>query len=166
MLPPVRRSALGMVVLIVAALGQTSDFCSSNAACYTPARGPQCPTVRFGWGNCPGSRQACDWCYGPNGVFAYTPRGSQYTLSSGCNQLGSNTTWATRDPQVAQSMTSAGGNCTPDGRGGYTCSNVDPAQYKLAANCGNPGCGVSPPGTAPSGGGSGATAPISGTLPP
>jgi len=142
------RMALGMVAAL-AALAQTSsrypaasagqDFCSSAAACYTPARGAQCPTVRFGWGNCPGSRQACDWCYGPSGVFAYSPRGSQYTLNSGCNNLGANATWATKDPQVAQWMTTAGGNCTSDGRGGYTCSNVDATRFKQAANCGGPG---------------------------
>jgi len=35
-------------------------------------------------------------------------------------------------------MTNAGGNCTGDGRGGYNCTNVDPARYKQqAANCGN-----------------------------
>ncbi len=149
---PIRRSALGVVALLAAAIGQTpstrpplvggvssQDFCSSSASCYTPARGPQCPQVRFGWGNCPGSRQACDWCYGPNGVFAYSPRGSVYTLASGCNQFSSNTTWSTQDSQVAQWMKSAGGNCTSDGRGGYSCSNVDAARFQQAANCGNSG---------------------------
>ena len=159
---PIRRTALCIVVPLFAALGQTpsrppltggatynQDFCSSNAACYTPARGSQCPQVRFGWGNCPGSRQACDWCYGPNGVFAYSPRGSQYTLASGCNQLGSNATWSTQDPQVAQWMSSAGGNCTSDGRGGYSCSNVDASQFKQAANCGNSGSQPPPQQPAP-----------------
>jgi hypothetical protein len=112
-----------------------SSNCRSSDDCYTPARGPNCPKVRFGWGDCPGSRQACDWCYGPNGVFAYTPRGSVYTLSSGCNKFDRNTTWATESSQVSQLMTKAGGNCVPDGKGGYNCTNVDPAQYKKAANC-------------------------------
>src|SRR5947208_3476538 len=114
-------------------MGQTPsqrDPCSSGENCYTPARGPSCPPVRFGWGNCPGSRQACDWCYGPNGVFAYKPRGSVYTLNSGCNEFGKDTTWATKNQQVAQQMTKAGGNCTADGKGGYNCSNVDAAKFQ------------------------------------
>src|SRR5579883_476034 len=49
---------------------------SGSDPCYTPARAESCPPVRFGWGDCPGTRQTCDWCYGPNGVFAYQPRGS------------------------------------------------------------------------------------------
>jgi hypothetical protein len=113
--------------------GVANDFYSSGAYCFTPARGPNCPAVRFGWGNCPGSRQACDWCYGPNGVFAYSPRGSVYTLNSGCNQLGSNTTWSTKSGMIATWMKNAGGNCTPDGRGGYTCANVDPTRFKQQA---------------------------------
>jgi hypothetical protein len=148
---PIGRAVIGIVLLSTAEFGQTpsnplkggvtvnQDFCSTDASCYTPARGPQCPQVRFGWGNCPGSRQACDWCYGPSGVFAYAPRGSQYTLSSGCNQLGANATWATQDSGVAQWMANAGGNCASDGRGGYNCSNVNPAQFRQAANCGNAG---------------------------
>lgn len=116
-----------------------SDSCSSGASCYTPARGPECPKVRVGWGDCPGSaatgarRRACDWCYGPDGVFAYTPRGSTYKLDSSCSQLGSDATWSTKNPQIVQWMRSAGGNCASDGRGGYTCSNVDPARFKQAA---------------------------------
>src|SRR5438552_718943 len=111
------HTGLGLVALLIAGAAQSptqQDFCSSPASCYTPARGPNCPQVRFGWGDCPGSRQACDWCYGPDGVFAYAPRGSTYTLGSGCNQLGSNATWATKNPQIAQSMTKAGGNCASD----------------------------------------------------
>ena len=150
------RTVLGLAIVLIAALGQTSgpplrggvtstDFCSTPAACFTPARGASCPAVRFGWGNCPGSRQACDWCYGPSGVFAYSPRGSTYTLDSGCNRLGSGTTWSTRDPLIAQWMGNAGGNCAADGRGGYACSNVDANQFKAQAGCGGPG--GSPPAT-------------------
>src|SRR5579872_5497124 len=92
-----RHMGLGIVLLLCvsAQSPQPADSC-----CYTPARGANCPPVRFGWGNCPGSRLACDWCYGPSGVFAYSPRGSVYTLSSGCNNLGANTTWATKSTQT------------------------------------------------------------------
>jgi hypothetical protein len=111
------------------------DFCTSAARCFTPARGPECPKVRFGWGNCPGSRQACDWCYGPNGVFAYSPRSSTYTLDSGCNRLGKDTTWSTKDPQVLDWMKSAGGTCTSNGRGVYSCTKIDPARFREIAKC-------------------------------
>jgi len=90
--------------------------------------------VRFGWGDCPGSRQACDWCYAPNGgVFAYTPRGSNYTLDSGCNALGANASWVTQDPKVAKWMATAGGYCSNNG-GSYTCSNVDRVRFQQAAD--------------------------------
>ncbi|SPE27347.1 exported hypothetical protein [Candidatus Sulfopaludibacter sp. SbA6] len=139
------RAAIGTLLSAAAAQSPPPpDFCSSPAACYTPARGPNCPQVRFGWGDCPGSRQACDWCYGPNGVFAYTPRGSTYTLNSGCNQFGNNATWTTKDAQIAQWMSQAGGNCVSDGRGGYTCSNVDAGRFKQAANCGSTGTPPAP----------------------
>jgi hypothetical protein len=115
--------------------GVTNDFCSSPEACYTPARGPNCPRVRFGWGNCPGSRQACDWCYGSNGVFAYAPRGSVYTLTSGCDKFGSGTTWSTKNLLVAQWMKNAGGNCTTDARGGFACTNVNASRFKQQAGC-------------------------------
>jgi hypothetical protein len=127
--------SIGLVAFLNATAVPAQNFCSSAEACYTPARGANCPPVRFGWGNCPGSKQACDWCYGPSGVFAYTPRGSVYTLGSGCNNLGSNATWATKDPQTVQWMTKAGGSCSSDGRGGYNCVNVDAGKFKQAANC-------------------------------
>ncbi len=64
-------------------------------------------------------------------------------------------------------MKGAGGNCSSDGRGGYSCSNVDPARYQQAANCGG-GCGVTPapPSTTPPGGGTIPADPIAGTLAP
>jgi len=114
----------------------TSTFFSTDAYCYTPARDARCRAVRFGWGDCPGSRQACDWCYGPEGVFAYTPRGSVYTLKSECNSFGPDTIWSTRMADVADWMTRAGGNCTSDGRGGYACAGVDPARFIEAAKRG------------------------------
>lgn len=109
------------------------NFFSSGAYCYTPARDAKCSKVRFGWANCPGSRQACDTCYGPDGIFAYTPRSSTYTLDSGCNQLGSSATWNTKNSQVKQWMQSAGGNCASDGRGGSNCTGVDPKKFTAAA---------------------------------
>src|SRR5215831_5723638 len=133
-----RWARVSLFLVLAGALAQSpapgpgSDFCSTGAACYTPARGPNCPRVRFGWGNCPGSRNACDWCYGPDGVFAYTPRGSNYTLNSGCNNLGADASWATKNPTVAQWMQAAGGDCSSDGRGGVTCSNVDADRFKAA----------------------------------
>ena len=117
---------------------QSSQSSTGDCSCYTPARGSQCAASPLhGWGDCPGSKQACDYCYGPNGVFAYAPRGSQYTLATACSQLGTNATWSTQDSQVAQSMRNAGGNCNSDGQGGYSCSNVDPAKYQQTASCGN-----------------------------
>ncbi|HJT89439.1 MAG TPA: hypothetical protein VJ732_16335 [Bryobacteraceae bacterium] len=107
-----------------------SSSASSQDNCYTPARGPQCAPVRFGWGDCPGSKQACQWCYGPNGVFAYQPRGSLYSLESGCNSLGRDTIWQTNSPQAEQAMVRAGGSCKANGSGGYYCTNVDPKRYQ------------------------------------
>ncbi len=114
-------------------VASNQNFFSSGAYCYTPARDAKCSRVRFGWTNCPGSRQACDTCYGPNGIFAYTPRSSTYTLASGCDQLGSSATWNTQNSQIKQWMQSAGGNCTSDGRGGYNCTGVDPKKFTAAA---------------------------------
>ncbi len=107
---------------------------NQSSPCYTPARGADCPPVRFGWGNCPGSGLACVVCYGPDGVFAYVPRGSVYTLESGCKQFPNGTIWSTKNAQTAQQMTQAGGYCTPDGRGGYNCGNVDPQRFKQVVN--------------------------------
>lgn len=108
-------------------------FYSSGDYCSSPARGPECGQVRFGYGNCPGNgRQTCDWCYGSNGVFAYVPRTNRYySLSSGCNQLGSEAAWATQSPQVAKWMEQAGGTCTPNGQlRGYVCTNVNPVAFR------------------------------------
>jgi len=131
----IRHIGLGIIALLIAALAQSPQ--SSDTCCYTPARGPSCPAVRFGWGNCPGSRLACDWCYGPSGVFAYSPRGSVYTLDSGCKHLGSKTIWVAKDSLTAQSMIKAGGNCTSNGRGYFNCMNVNAGRFKHVANCGS-----------------------------
>jgi hypothetical protein len=117
-------------------IDKNDAFFTSGEYCYTPARGPDCRKVRFGWGDCPGSRKACDWCYGPNGVFAYTPRGSTYTLDSGCNTPGKSTIWSTRNTRVAGWMRDAGGNCHEDGRGSFTCPDVDPEKFRqIAVKC-------------------------------
>ena len=72
--------AIGLIVILISGSGQTGSQ-SDPCGCFTPARTPSSPPVRFGWGGCPGNKQPCDWCYGPNAVFAYSPRGSVYTLT-------------------------------------------------------------------------------------
>jgi hypothetical protein len=128
-----RTRVFSFLLLLFVFSPARGDRVASDESCYTPARGPKCPRVRFGWGNCPGSRQACDWCYSPDGhVFAYSPRTSVYSLTSGCDQLGSSTIWSTTNEQIVQRMKDAGGKCNSDGHGGFLCTNVDSKRYKDA----------------------------------
>ncbi len=103
-----------------------------------PARGPNCPKVRFGRGDCPGSRQACDWCYGPSGVFAYSPRGSVYTLSSGCDKLGpkhhlgdQESVYRYVDDRCRRQLLLLTGRAAI-----ISAPNVDANRFKQAGNCG------------------------------
>ena len=112
-----------------------NPFFRSGEYCYTPARGPECSRVRGERGDCPGSRNACDWCYGPGGVFAYAPRGSTKSTPSGCDQLGKSAVWSTTNAKVAGWMRDAGGDCRETFRGRFVCSNVDPERFKQASGC-------------------------------
>lgn len=129
--------ACGLFALFLATLGQSFqrslDPCASGEYCYSPARLPQCPRVRFAAGECPGSGQPCDFCYGPNGAFAYWP--SIGAGDSDCTRFPANTTWIARNPAIAQMMSKAGGRCLSDSQGVSQCASVNVAQFKRAASC-------------------------------
>jgi hypothetical protein len=114
----------------------------SSKSCETPDRDAGCAPVRFGWGDCPDHRGACDWCYGQHGVFAYVRRVHKtYNLSSGCDDLGQQAPgdvfWVVADAGTRERMNAAGADCQSTGRLGLICQ-VDPSAFK------NPGRGRSP----------------------
>jgi hypothetical protein len=141
---PLAGAALFTAWLLAAAVpadgqGPTGSDTFNVNTCQTPERDSRsCGPVRWGWGSCPGNpKAACDWCYGPDGVFAYVKRTHKtYKLASKCEQLAElppdEVFWSVSDPDVVDRMESAGGTCVPEGEI-YICQGVDPEVYRRTA---------------------------------
>jgi hypothetical protein len=133
---------LGQLFLPVTAQEPGEDVFNVNT-CESPARDDaSCGQVRWGWGDCPGSRMACDWCYGADGqIFAYVRRTNRtYKLSSACEMLADlpaeDVFWVADDPDDADVMEEAGGQCQPQGR--QLICQVDPDRYRDVLAQGKP----------------------------
>ncbi|MDP9120048.1 MAG: phosphodiester glycosidase family protein [Acidobacteriota bacterium] len=117
------------------------DVFNSNS-CETPDRDSGCAPVRWGWGDCPGSKAPCDWCYGRHGVFAYVRRTNRiYRLSSGCTNLAqldpADVFWLVADAGTEQRMGAAGARCQRIDRVGLVCQ-VPPSDFKQTREGGTP----------------------------
>jgi hypothetical protein len=125
----------------------------ASKGCETPDRTTGCAPVRWGWGNCPGSREACDWCYGQHGVFAYVRRTNRtYKLASGCENLEaqdpSDVFWVVTDEGTRDRMEEARANCQDSGRLGLVCQ-VDPRAYRQPSRTSSPATPPSAPSQEP-----------------
>ena len=147
-------AAIAALALPLALAAQTprvappmGDVFSTNS-CETPDRDAGCAPVRFGWGDCPDRRGACDWCYGRHGVFAYVRRTNRtYRLSSGCNDLAhqdpGDVFWVVADAGTEERMNAAGADCQQTDRLGLICQ-VPTNDFKGTAGAGR---GRSPQGS-------------------
>jgi hypothetical protein len=129
-----------------------SDVFNSNS-CETPDRARGCAPVRWGWGNCPGSREACDWCYGQRGVFAYVRRTNRtYKLSSGCENLEtqspSDVFWVVTDDDTRSRMEAADADCRDMGSLGLICQDTG-GRFRSTRNPAQPGAPDSKPSRPP-----------------